>query len=176
MSQPLSDFDTPVENLDPKKAVQEAETLSQTLSQANQQYYQEDAPQLTDAEFDRLKARLTEIETAFPELLKSSSPTQQVGAAPADGFGKITHAVAMLSLSNAFNDEDVAVFDQSVRKYLGLDTADPLALTSEPKIDGLSLSLRYEDGTLVHAATRGDGTTGENVTSNARTIATFRNS
>ncbi len=171
MSQPLSDFDTPVENLDPKKAVQEAETLSQTLSQANQQYYQEDAPQLTDAEFDRLKARLTEIETAFPELLKSSSPTQQVGAAPADGFGKITHAVAMLSLSNAFNDEDVAVFDQSVRKYLGLDTADPLALTSEPKIDGLSLSLRYEDGTLVHAATRGDGTTGENVTSNARTIA-----
>ena len=171
MSQPLSDFDTPVENLDPKEAVQEAETLSQKLSQANQQYYQEDAPQLTDAEFDRLKARLTEIETAFPELLKNSSPTQQVGAAPADGFGKITHAVAMLSLSNAFNDEDVAVFDQSVRKYLGLDTADPLALTSEPKIDGLSLSLRYEDGTLVHAATRGDGTTGENVTSNARTIA-----
>ena len=171
MSQPLSDFDTPVENLDPKKAAQEAETLSQALSQANQQYYQEDAPQLTDAEFDRLKARLTEIETAFPELLKNSSPTQQVGAAPADGFGKITHAVAMLSLSNAFNDEDVAGFDQSVRKYLGLEGEAPLAFTSEPKIDGLSLSLRYEDGTLVHAATRGDGTTGENVTANARTIA-----
>ena len=171
MSQPLSDFDTPVENLDPKKAAQEAETLSQALSQANQQYYQEDAPQLTDADFDRLKARLAEIETAFPELLKNSSPTQQVGAAPADGFGKITHAVAMLSLSNAFNDEDVAGFDQSVRKYLGLEGEAPLAFTSEPKIDGLSLSLRYEDGTLVHAATRGDGTTGENVTANARTIA-----
>ena len=171
MSQPLSDFDTPVENLDPKKAAQEAETLSQALSQANQQYYQEDAPQLTDAEFDRLKARLKEIETAFPELLKNSSPTQQVGSAPADGFGKITHAVAMLSLSNAFNDEDVAGFDQSVRKYLGLEGEAPLAFTSEPKIDGLSLSLRYEDGTLVHAATRGDGTTGENVTANARTIA-----
>ena len=171
MSQPLSDFDTPVENLDPKKAAQEAETLSQALSQANQQYYQEDAPQLTDAEFDRLKARLKEIETAFPELLKNSSPTQQVGSAPADGFGKITHAVAMLSLSNAFNDDDVAGFDQSVRKYLGLEGEAPLAFTSEPKIDGLSLSLRYEDGTLVHAATRGDGTTGENVTANARTIA-----
>lgn len=171
MSQPLSDFDTPVENLGPSEAAQEAETLSQALSQANQQYYQEDAPQLTDAEFDRLKARLTEIETAFPELLKNSSPTQQVGAAPADGFGKITHAVAMLSLSNAFNDDDVAGFDQSVRKYLGLEGEAPLAFTSEPKIDGLSLSLRYEDGTLVHAATRGDGTTGENVTANARTIA-----
>ncbi|WP_439117950.1 NAD-dependent DNA ligase LigA [Nereida ignava] len=171
MSQPLSDFDTPVENWDPKKAAQEAETLSQALSQANQQYYQEDAPQLTDAEFDRLKARLKEIETAFPELLKNSSPTQQVGSAPADGFGKITHAVAMLSLSNAFNDDDVAGFDQSVRKYLGLEGEAPLAFTSEPKIDGLSLSLRYEDGTLVHAATRGDGTTGENVTANARTIA-----
>ncbi|MGB1266022.1 MAG: NAD-dependent DNA ligase LigA [Nereida ignava] len=171
MSQPLSDFETPVENLGPSEAAQEAETLSQVLEQANQQYYQEDAPQLTDAEFDRLKARLTEIETAFPELLKNSSPTQQVGAAPADGFGKITHAVAMLSLSNAFNDEDVAGFDQSVRKYLGLEGEAPLAFTSEPKIDGLSLSLRYEDGTLVHAATRGDGTTGENVTANARTIA-----
>ena len=171
MSQPLPDFDTPVESLDATRAAQEAETLSQALAQANQQYYQEDAPQLIDAEFDRLKARLTEIEAAFPELLKNSSPTQQVGAAPADGFGKITHAVAMLSLSNAFNDEDVAGFDQSVRKYLGLEGGAPLAFTSEPKIDGLSLSLRYEDGKLVYAATRGDGTTGENVTANARTIA-----
>ncbi len=144
--------------------------LARTLADANTAYHGADSPDLSDAEYDQLKRRNAEIEARFPHLKRDDSPSEQVGAAPADGFSKVTHAVAMLSLSNAFEAEDVAEFDGRIRKYLGLGDAAPLRYTAEPKIDGLSLSLRYEKGALVQAATRGDGAVGENVTANARTI------
>ena len=134
-------------------------------------YHGLDTPTLDDAEFDRLKQRNAALETAFPHLVRADSPSFQVGAAPSEGFSKVTHAVAMLSLSKAFDDSDVEGFDARIRKYLGISSSDPLTFTAEPKIDGLSLSLRYENGTLVQAATRGDGSVGEDVTDNARTIS-----
>ena len=158
-----------VEDLTPQNAVQELARLAELLAKANAEYHQDDAPKLPDAEYDALKRRNTAIEERFPDLKRADSPTEQVGAAPADGFGKIAHTVRMLSLGNAFSDEDVMEFDTSVRKFLGVSSG-PLAYTAEPKIDGLSLSLRYEQGELVQAATRGDGSVGENVLANARTI------
>ncbi|MEM6373512.1 MAG: NAD-dependent DNA ligase LigA [Pseudomonadota bacterium] len=152
-------------------AKDELARLSDLLKEANRKYHADDAPDLTDAEYDLLKRRNAAIEGKFPNLKRADSPSDQVGAAPADGFSKVTHAVAMLSLSNAFEDSDVTDFDTRVRKYLGLTPDDALAYTAEPKIDGLSLSLRYENGVLVQAATRGDGQVGENVTANARTIS-----
>ncbi|MEY8841751.1 NAD-dependent DNA ligase LigA, partial [Cribrihabitans sp. XS_ASV171] len=145
--------------------------LAALLARANEAYHTEDAPEISDAEYDALKRRNAEIENLFPDLKRSDSPTEQVGARPAEGFAKVTHSVRMLSLGNAFDDSDISDFDRSVRKYLGLGTDTPLAYTAEPKIDGLSLSLRYERGDLVQAATRGDGEVGENVTANARTIS-----
>lgn len=145
--------------------------LSLLLSSANAAYHSDDAPEISDAEYDRLKQRNAAIEARFPDLKRSDSPSDTIGAPAASGFGKINHTVAMLSLANAFTAEDVAEFDTSIRKYLGLAPDAPLAYTAEPKIDGLSLSLRYEDGVLVQAATRGDGSVGENVTANALTIA-----
>jgi len=146
------------------------EQLAADLNAANAAYYQADAPQMDDAAYDALKRENASIEAAFPHLKRPDSPSEQVGAAPAEGFSKITHAVRMLSLSNAFNDDDVVEFVGFIRRYLGLTADTPLAFTAEPKIDGLSLSLRYEAGKLVSAATRGDGQTGENVTANARMI------
>ncbi|MCE8554986.1 NAD-dependent DNA ligase LigA [Ruegeria pomeroyi] len=153
------------------EAAQELERLAGLLAQANLAYHTQDAPEISDAEYDALKQRNTAIEARFPHLKRADSPSEQVGARPGEGFSKVTHAVRMMSLGNAFDDEDVTDFDRSIRKYLGLDTDAPLAYTAEPKIDGLSLSLRYEQGVLVQAATRGDGEVGENVTANARTIA-----
>ncbi|MEM6386681.1 MAG: NAD-dependent DNA ligase LigA [Pseudomonadota bacterium] len=152
------------------EATAELARLADVLEAANAAYHRDDAPELTDAEYDAIKRRNAKIETRFPTLKRADSPSEQVGAAPAEGFQKITHSIPMLSLGNAFDTEDVAEFDRSIRKYLGLDHAAALAYTAEPKIDGLSLALRYEAGRLVHAATRGDGTTGENVAANARTI------
>jgi len=160
-----------IADLTPDEAAQELLDLSKTLAAANRAYHTDDAPGLTDAEYDALKRRNLEIEAEFPHLKRADSPSEQVGAAPADGFTKVTHSQRMLSLGNAFEDEDVREFDTSIRKYLGLDADAPLAYTAEPKIDGLSLSLRYENGQLMQAATRGDGQTGENVTVNARKIA-----
>ncbi|MGR3468904.1 MAG: NAD-dependent DNA ligase LigA [Shimia sp.] len=148
----------------------ELATLAATLAGANEAYHAADAPVLTDADYDALKRRNAALEEAFPELKRADSPSDQVGAAPAAGFGKITHKVRMMSLANAFDAADVRAFDDQVRKYLGLGPQAPLRYTSEPKIDGLSLSLRYEAGKLVSAATRGDGRVGEDVTANARTI------
>ncbi|MEP2889292.1 NAD-dependent DNA ligase LigA [Tateyamaria sp.] len=162
---------TPIDDLTQQQAQAELARLAAELGLANSAYHTEDAPQITDADFDALKRRNALIEARFPDLKRTDSPSEQVGAAPADGFSKITHAVAMLSLSNAFDDDDVSEFNDRIRKYLGLDATAPLAYTAEPKIDGLSLSLRYENGRLVQAATRGDGAVGENVTANARTIA-----
>jgi len=144
--------------------------LAERLSAANRAYYLDDAPELSDAEYDALRRENAAIEARFPDLKRADSPTEQVGAAPSDGFSKITHAVRMLSLANAFDAADVADFVAGIRRYLGLDAQATLAFTAEPKIDGLSLSLRYEGGRLVSAATRGDGAVGENVTANARTI------
>lgn len=145
--------------------------LAARLASANTAYHTDDAPEISDAQYDLLKRRNAAIEERFPHLKRSDSPTDQVGAAAASGFGKITHDVRMLSLGNAFTEADVYEFDTSIRKYLGLASEASLIFTAEPKIDGLSLSLRYEGGTLIQAATRGDGAVGENVTANARTIA-----
>ena len=160
-----------IADLTPEGARAELQRLARLLAEANTAYHGADAPDLSDAEYDALKRRNAEVEAQFPDLKRGDSPTDQIGAAPSDGFSKITHAVRMLSLGNAFDDEDVVEFDARIRKYLGLAADAPLPMTAEPKIDGLSLSLRYEQGVLVQAATRGDGAVGENVTQNARTIA-----
>jgi len=159
-----------VEALTKAQAETELARLAEVLSAANSAYHTEDAPEISDAEYDALKRRNAEIEARFPDLKRADSPSEQVGAPVAEGFGKIRHAVPMLSLANAFDAEEVTEFDTRIRKYLGLGADAPLAYTAEPKIDGLSLSLRYENGVLVQAATRGDGAVGENVTANARTI------
>lgn len=162
--------DIEIDKLEETQARAELARLADALARANAAYHTQDAPEISDAEYDRLKRRNAAIEARFPDLKRDDSPTEQVGAPVAEGFSKITHERRMLSLGNAFDDEDVAEFDRSVRKYLGLEPAAPLAFTAEPKIDGLSLSLRYEGGSLVSAATRGDGSVGENVTANALTI------
>tara|TARA_B110000967_G_scaffold209817_1_gene267847 strand:- start:2310 stop:4430 length:2121 start_codon:yes stop_codon:yes gene_type:complete len=164
-------FDTDIVDFTDADAKSELEKLSALLAKANMDYHGLDTPTLDDAEFDRLKQRNAALETAFSHLVRADSPSVQVGAAPSDRFSKVTHSVAMLSLSNAFEDTDVEEFDARIRKYLGISSSEPLAFTAEPKIDGLSLSLRYENGTLVQAATRGDGSVGENVTANARTLS-----
>jgi DNA ligase (NAD+) len=162
--------DTPVEALSEDQARRELAALAQALRAANEAYHRRDAPEISDADYDALKARNAALEARFPHLKRDDSPSEQIGAAPAEGFGKITHRQAMLSLANAFSREDVQDFDARTRRYLGMTAADVIRYSAEPKIDGLSLSLRYEQGKLIYAATRGDGVTGENVTQNARTI------
>ncbi len=157
-------------DLGEEEARAELAHLAEQLGRANRAYHTEDAPEISDADYDRLKRRNAEIEARFPHLKRSDSPSDQVGAPVSDGFAKVRHVVRMMSLSNAFEDEDITDFDTSIRRYLGLGEGDPLSYTAEPKIDGLSLSLRYQRGQLVQAATRGDGAEGENVTANARTI------
>ena len=161
--------DKPVEQLTEAEAEVELADLAARLALANTAYHTQDAPEISDADYDALKRRNALIEQTFPALKRGDSPSDKVGGAVADGFGKITHAVRMLSLENAFEDADVTDFDDRVRKYLGI--SGELRFTAEPKIDGLSLSLRYENGILVQAATRGDGEVGEDVTANARTIS-----
>ncbi|MCK0166471.1 NAD-dependent DNA ligase LigA [Jannaschia sp. S6380] len=156
--------------MDAKAAAAELERLAVLLAAADLAYHTADAPELTDAEYDALKRRNLAIEARFPDLRRPEGPGGKVGAAPADGFGKVRHAVRMLSLGNAFNATDVAEFDARIRRYLDLSDGALLAYTAEPKIDGLSLSLRYEGGALIRAATRGNGEVGEDVTANARTI------
>ena len=137
-------------------------------------YYQQDAPEISDAEYDELRRRNADIETRFPRLVLPDSPSKRVGAAPAAGFSKVRHAVPMLSLGNAFDEADVRDFIDGVRRYikeLKDNPSLPVELVAEPKIDGLSASLRYEDGLFVQGATRGDGTTGEDITANLRTLA-----
>ncbi|WP_424943091.1 NAD-dependent DNA ligase LigA [Aliiroseovarius crassostreae] len=168
MARELSEINT--DQLTQDEAAKELARLAALIQRANTLYHTEDAPELSDAEFDALKRRNLEIEARFPDLKRSDSPSEQVGAAPAKGFGKIRHEMRMMSLGNAFDDQDVSEFDTRIRNFLGLTKSDPLAYTAEPKIDGLSLSLRYESGKLIYAATRGDGEVGENVTKNAKVI------
>ena len=159
------------EELDKKTAAEEHVRLAAEIERHNRAYYVEDAPVISDAEYDALFRRLQEIEARFPDLVTPESPTQRVGTAPAPGFAKVRHRTPMLSLGNAFTDEDVRDFASRVRRFLGLDEGEEVTLVAEPKIDGLSASLLYERGRLVRGATRGDGTVGEDVTANLRTIA-----
>ncbi|MCA8881156.1 MAG: NAD-dependent DNA ligase LigA [Rhodobacteraceae bacterium] len=162
--------DTPIETLDEAAARAELVELAERIRAADLAYHRDDAPEISDADYDRLKRRNRAIEARFPHLRLADSPSDTVGAAPAEGFAKVVHARRMLSLGNAFSEDDVREFVAGIRKFLGLNESDALAFTAEPKIDGLSLSLRYEGGELKTAATRGDGSVGENVTANARTI------
>jgi DNA ligase (NAD+) len=161
----------PVSELTPEEAREELDRLAGIIAAADEAYHGRDAPEISDAEYDALKRRNAAIEAAFPELRRADSPSGRVGAAPAGAFAKVRHAVPMLSLENAFEEAEVGEFVARIRRFLGLDRDAPLAFVAEPKIDGLSLSLRYEEGRLVQAATRGDGTVGENVTANARTLS-----
>jgi len=161
----------PIEAMTEAEAQAELAGLAATIAKANRAYHTDDNPDITDADYDRLKQRNADIEAGFPALKRPDSPTDQIGGALADGFAKARHDQRMMSLENAFAATDVAEFDDRVRKFLGLGADARLAYTAEPKIDGLSLSLRYERGRLVQALTRGDGETGETVTENARTIA-----
>ncbi|HVV40104.1 MAG TPA: NAD-dependent DNA ligase LigA [Nitrobacter sp.] len=160
----------PISSLTKAQAKVEHKRLALEIEAHNERYYQKDAPTVSDATYDALRRRLEEIEARFPDLVTANSPTQTVGAAPARGFAKVQHAVPMLSLGNAFSDEEVAEFVERIRRFLKLGADEIPAIVAEPKIDGLSLSLRYENGDLVRAATRGDGFTGEDVTANVRTI------
>ncbi len=161
----------PPDTLSPDAAAAELATLAAEIARHDQAYHQLDAPLISDADYDALRRRAEALEAAFPTLAKSGSPLQRVGAAPAEKFAKVQHVVPMLSLGNVFADEDVQDFMDRVRRFLALGADAELAVTAEPKIDGLSCSLRYEHGDLVQAATRGDGFEGEDVTQNVRTIA-----
>ncbi|MBS7545144.1 NAD-dependent DNA ligase LigA [Ancylobacter oerskovii] len=162
---------TDVEKLTADEAAKEHARLGEEIAGHDRRYYQDDAPTVSDAEYDALRRRYEAIEAAFPELRGMDSLSEKVGAAPSAKFAKIRHAVPMLSLGNAFADEEVEEFVARIRRFLGLAADADLVFTAEPKIDGLSCSLRYEKGTLVSAATRGDGFEGEDVTNNVRTIA-----
>ena len=160
----------PVEALSEKQAKAEHARLAEEIAAHDRRYYQEDAPTVSDAEYDRLRQRYAAIEARFPQLRTLDSLTQRVGAAPAARFAKVRHAVPMLSLDNAFADEDVVDFVGRIRRFLRLGEDEEIVFSAEPKIDGLSMSLRYEGGELVTAATRGDGSEGEDVTANIRTL------
>lgn len=160
----------PVADLTEADAIEELARLAAEIARHDALYYRKDDPEISDADYDRLRQRNDAIEARFPTLIRDDSPANRVGAAPADGFGKVTHAVPMLSLGNVFDDDGVHEFVDRIRRFLGLDAETPLAFTTEPKIDGLSIGLRYEGGRLVQAATRGDGYVGENVTANVLTI------
>ena len=159
--------ETSVDELDEEAARAELAQLARRIARANRAYYTDDSPEMSDGDYDSLKRRNAALEARFPHLKRQDSPTDQVGAAPNVAFGKVRHAQRMLSLDNAFAEDEVRAFDARIRRYLGLPDDASLAYTAEPKIDGLSLSLRYEDGRLAVAATRGDGAEGENVTPNA---------
>jgi DNA ligase (NAD+) len=161
----------PADDLTADEAAGELERLAAEIAEHDRRYHAEDAPIITDAEYDALRRRNLAIEQRFPALVRADSPSRSVGAAVSEKFAKVRHRVPMLSLDNAFSDADAREFVERVRRFLRLPSEAELGITAEPKIDGLSLSLRYEDGRLVTAATRGDGQTGENVTANARTVA-----
>ncbi|MGK6322277.1 NAD-dependent DNA ligase LigA [Sphingomonas sp. DT-51] len=161
--------DAPLPTTD-TEADAELERLARTIAYHNERYHTHDAPEISDADYDALVRRNAAIEAAFPALIRADSPSRQVGAAPAAHLAKVAHARPMMSLDNAFAEEEVEEFVRRVRRFLRLGDDEPVALTAEPKIDGLSCSLRYEDRRLVQALTRGDGTTGEDVTANVLTI------
>jgi DNA ligase (NAD+) len=161
----------PVAELDEAEAADELARLAAEIAHHDALYYREDEPEISDADYDALRARNDAIEARFPHLVRDDSPSLRVGAAPVEAFGKVTHRVPMLSLGNVFDEDGLRDFLDRIRRFLGLSSDENLAFTAEPKIDGLSITLRYERGRLVQGATRGDGYEGENVTQNVRTIA-----
>jgi DNA ligase (NAD+) len=161
----------PVADLTAAQAQAELKRLAAEIAAHDKHYYQNDAPTVSDAAYDALRRRNEEIEARFPELVREDSPSRRVGAQPSQKFAKVRHAVPMLSLGNAFSDAEVAEFVQRVRRFLRLPADENVVFTAEPKIDGLSCTLRYEGGRLMRGATRGDGTEGEDVTANVSTLA-----
>jgi len=161
---------TPVPDLTEAEAVEELERLADTLAAHDLRYHQQDAPTISDAEYDAMKRRNEAIEARFPHLVRENSPSLKVGASRSDQFAPVEHGVPMLSLDNAFAEDEVEAFVARVRRFLDLPTGEPVAFTAEPKIDGLSASIRYEKGVLIRGATRGDGRTGEDITANLRTL------
>ncbi|MFZ5671853.1 MAG: NAD-dependent DNA ligase LigA [Pseudomonadota bacterium] len=164
-----------VDKLTQKEAASELQRLAAEIAHHDERYHGQDAPEISDADYDALRLRNDAIEARFPDLVREDSPSKRVGSAPQSKFGKIRHRVPMLSLGNGFSDEDVLEFLGRIRRFLNLADDAPLDVTAEPKIDGLSLSLRYEKGKLVQGATRGDGAEGENVTLNVRTVKDIPN-
>jgi len=163
--------DKPVSDLTPDEAESELARLAEAIAAADIAYHQNDAPEITDAEYDALRLRNAAIEAAFPTLVRPDTPTGMVGAPPAEGFAKVRHGEPMLSLAKAYSDADVLDFIERGRRFFERDKDLDIAFTAEPKIDGLSASLRYENGVFVQGATRGDGLVGEDITANLRTIA-----
>ncbi|NJM51252.1 MAG: hypothetical protein HC843_10590 [Sphingomonadales bacterium] len=164
--------DSDLESFSDADAANELMRLAKTIAHHNRLYHADDAPEISDADYDALMRRNNALEAAFPHLIRADSPNAQVGAAvEASPLSKVTHAKRMMSLDNAFSHEDTQDFVARIRRFLNLSEDEPVALTAEDKIDGLSCSLRYEKGVLVQAATRGDGQVGEDVTANVRTIA-----
>src|SRR4030095_14301815 len=161
----------PVADLTAAQAQAELKRLAAEIAAHDKHYYQNDAPTVSDAAYDVVRRRNEEIEARFPELVREDSPSRRVGAQPSQTFAKVRHAVPMLSLGNAFSDAEVAEFVERLRNFLRLPADEKVLFTAEPKIDGLSCTLRYEGGRLVRGATRGDGTEGEDVTANVRTLA-----
>jgi DNA ligase (NAD+) len=159
-----------VEKLTHAEAEAELARLAEQIANHDRLYYQQDAPEISDADYDALRQRNAAIEARFPELVREDSPSLRVGAAPAETFAKVKHLKPMLSLENAFDEADARDFAARVRRFLKLDADAPLELTAEPKIDGLSANLLYEKGRFVRGATRGDGTVGEDITANLRTL------
>jgi DNA ligase (NAD+) len=166
---PFNDIE--VRRLTSAQALEELKFIAKAMAKADIEYYQKDTPSLTDAEYDSLKYRNEKIEAKYPELVLENSPSKKIGAKIKNGFTKITHKVPMLSLGNIFNKDDFIDFRLGINRFLGVDAKEFIEMTSEPKIDGLSFSARYENGIYVSAATRGDGTTGENITENLITIS-----
>ncbi|MGF1611330.1 MAG: NAD-dependent DNA ligase LigA, partial [Kiloniellales bacterium] len=166
----------PPDKLTLEQAAAELARLAKVIQHHDQLYYQQDAPEVSDAEYDELRRRNEAIEARFPELIRADSPSQRVGAEPVATFSKVAHKVPMLSLSNVFDDDEVADFCARIRRFLNLKEGQPLEFLAEAKIDGLSCAIRYEKGKLVQAATRGDGTTGEDVTANVRSVRDVPNS
>src|SRR5271165_1190465 len=159
-----------IDALTEKQAKVEHARLADEIAGHDRRYYQDDAPTVTDAEYDELRRRYAAIEARFPQLATGGSLSSRVGAAPSPRFAKVRHAVPMLSLDNAFAEEDVVDFVGRIRRFLRLPESEEIVFSAEPKIDGLSMSLRYEDGRLVTGATRGDGFEGEDVTANIKTL------
>ncbi len=170
MGKASSVAEMPVAKLDEAQARTELERLAAEIARHDRLYHAKDAPEISDAAYDALRRRNDEIEARFPGLVRVDSPSARIGAAPAAQFAKVVHRRPMLSLNNAFADEEIAEFVERIRRFLNLDEGAEIAFVAEPKIDGLSASLRYEDGKLVQAATRGDGSEGEDVTPNVRAI------
>ncbi len=166
----MSTEQKPVEDLSEEEAAAALAYLAAEIARNDALYHAKDAPEISDADYDALKRRNDAIEARFPALVRADSPSRRVGAAPSETFAPVVHARPMLSLDNTFSQEDVEDFVSSVYRFLGRLPDNSIAFTAEPKIDGLSMSIRYENGRMVSAATRGDGTTGENVTANIRTI------